>query len=329
MSDEWSVQQLLGVSSAYWKGCALQAGVRLEIFTHLDDKKMSLTDLSKAIQANTRGTELLLNALAGMRLLVKKGNIYNNTPFASQILSRNSKAYMGHIVLHHHHLVDGWAQLNDAVTTGKPVVKRSYGEEIERESFLMGMFNLAMGIAPGLTEQFDLWGRKKMLDLGGGPGTYAIYFCLANPSLKATIFDRSTTEPFALKTVKKFALADRINFASGDFTNDTISGGPFDVAWLSHILHSNDYDTCQHIITKTVGAMEEGGVILIHDFILDNNKDTPEHAALFALNMLINNAGRSYSKDEISKMLSKAGAKTIEHHPYRGPNGSSVLMATI
>jgi hypothetical protein len=227
-------------------------------------------------------------------------------------------------------VLDGWAQLHDAVKTGHPVEKRSYGEDVERESFLMGMFNLAMGIAPRVVSQIDMKGRRRLLDLGGGPGTYAIHFCLANPDLHAVIFDHHTTKPFAERTVDKFALTERISFAGGDFNSDAISGGPYDAAWLSHVLHSNGPDECQKIIDKTVAAMSPGGLIMIHEFILDNDKDGPEFPALFSLNMLINNEnGRSYSEDELAGMLKRAGVEKPIRHPFQGPNDSSILYGII
>ena len=74
---------------------------------------------------------------------------------SSDLLEQNlppkSPKYIGYIILHHHHILDGWAQLHEAVKTGRPIEKRSYGEEFERECFLMGMFNLAMGIAPNVS----------------------------------------------------------------------------------------------------------------------------------------------------------------------------------
>ena len=100
-----------------------------------------------------------------------------------------------------------------------------------------------------------------------------------------------------METVARFGLADRIEFAGGDITTDPVPGGPYNAAWLSHILHSNGPKQCQQIIDKTVAALEHGAVIMVHEFILDNSKDTPEFPALFSLNMLVNNpGGRSYSK---------------------------------
>jgi precorrin-6B methylase 2 len=329
LKKDWSVGDLLSTSSAYWKGCALQAGVRLGVFSALHDQKLDLADVARAIEADQRGTEYLLNALSAMGLLVKDDAHYSNSAAALEFLSKGSQKYMGHIILHHHHILDGWAQLDQAVKTGAPVQKRSYGEEVERESFLMGMFNLAMGIAPQLAAQVDLTGRKRLLDLGGGPGTYAIHFCKANPELSAVIFDRVTTEPFARKTVEKFGLAERIGFAGGDFNFDPITGGPYDAAWLSHILHSNGTDECQELIQKTVDVMKPGGLIMIHEFILENTKDAPEFAALFSINMLINNpAGRSYSQQEIGDMLKSAGVKDIAMHSFQGPNDSAIMTGS-
>lgn len=326
MRKIWNPGMLSSISGGYWAGCTLQAAVRLRIFTGLAEGPRTVPELAGHLECEERPTELLLNALAAMGLLVKTGQSYSNSDEAQELLVVDSPRYMGHIILHHHHLLDGWAQLDTVVKSGKPVQKRSYGTETERESFLMGMFNTAMGIAPRIAGEMDLSGRSRLLDLGGGPGTYAIHFCLANPQLRAVIFDRPTTEPFARQTAEKFGVGEKIDFIGGDFTTDAICGGPYDVAWLSHILHSNSYEQCEQLIVKTVDSMAAGGLMLIHDFILNDTKDGPEFPALFSLNMLLaNNGGRSYALSEIREMLDKAGVKDLVHHEFRTPNDSSII----
>lgn len=328
MVKEWHVGTLLAVSSAYWRGCAVQAAVRLQVFTALRDGARDAAEVAGAIGGEVRATGLLLDALAAMGLLVKSGDRYGNTEFAGRFLVADSPAYMGHIILHHHHILDGWAQLDQAVRTGRKVTRRSYGPEAERESFLMGMFNLAMGLAPQMAAQFDLTGRRRLLDLGGGPGTYAIHFCQANPELSAVILDRPTTEPFARQTVARFGLSERIDFIGGDFNVDPLAGGPYDAAWLSHILHSNSEAECRECLKKTAAVLQPGGLLLIHEFILNDAKDGPEFPALFALNMLLGTErGRSYSRAEIVAMLEEAGCTDIVHHEFRAPNDSSVISA--
>lgn len=328
MSQDWNVGMLLGVSSGYWRGCALQAAVRLRIFSLICPETQTAEEIAQRASTDVRATSLLLDALSAMGLLKKEGLTYLNSEFSTTYLREDAPEYMGHIILHHHHILDGWAQLDKAVCTGKKIETRSYGADIERESFLLGMFNLAKGLAPHIADNIDLSGRKRLLDLGGGPGTYSIHFCLANPELKAVIFDRPTTEPIAEKIVISYALSDRISFEGGDFNAASHVTKSFDVAWLSHILHSNSYDECVQLIQQTTDALMPGGLLLIHDFILNSSKDGPEFPALFALNMLVGtDKGRSYSDKEIIGMLELAGLTEITHHSFRTPNDSSILSA--
>lgn len=327
MTKNWNPGTLLSVSSAYWTGCTLQAGVRLKVFTGLGAGTVTAPVLAGRLQCDTNSLELLLDALSALGLLEKRGDAYRNTKEAEELLVEDSPKYMGHIIQHHHHLLDGWAQLDTVVQSGTPVKKRSYGEEAERESFLMGMFNLAMATAPCVAREISLIDARKMLDIGGGPGTYAVQFCLANPKLQAVIFDRPTTEPFARRIAEQFGVSERIDFLGGDFHTDEIGGGPYDVVWLSHILHSNAPKECQRLLEKVVGLLAPGGEILIHDFILDDTKDGPVFPALFSLNMLLaGNGGRSYSEPEIRDMMEAAGIEDVTRYQFRGPNDSSILV---
>ena len=109
------------------------------------------------------------------------------------------------MIMHHHFLMESWSKLDEATQTGKQVRPRaSFDDPTQREAFLMGMFNNAMLMAPRLVKEVDLSGKKHLLDLGGGPGTYAIHFCMENPNIKATVYDLPSTRPFAEKTIRQF-----------------------------------------------------------------------------------------------------------------------------
>ncbi len=326
--QEWNIGRLLSTSSGYWRSSTLHAAVKLEIFTVLGNDHLTSAEVSTKIKASERGLAMLLNGLVALGLLEQNEERYQNTTFSRSSLVKGEPGYVGYIIMHHFHLVDAWAKLHQAVIQGGPVEKRSHGEEVERESFQMGMFNLASAIAPAIASAVNLEGRRHLLDLGGGPGTHAIHFCLANPELKATIYDRQTTAPFAQKTTERFGVADRIDFVAGDFNADPIAGS-FDVAWLSQILHSNSPEECRILIEKTVQALEPGGLILIHDFFLNDSLDGPLFPALFSMNMLLNNQGRSYSEKEVSAMLRQAGAREIHRLPFQGPNDSAILCGTV
>ena len=324
----WTPAQLLELSGSYWSTCTLHAGVKLDLFTPLAAKPHTPSQLGDKLNCDSRGLAMLLNALAALELLEKQGDSFTVTPFAAQFLSRTSPEYLGHIIMHHHHLVSGWSKLDQAVKSGAPVRERASHEDVEssRESFLMGMFNLAMLLAPKIVSQIDLSGRRRLLDLGGGPGTYAIHFCLQNPGLGAVICDLPTTRKFAEETVARFGLADRIRFEALDFEQEEVPDG-FDVAWLSHVLHGMGPAACAGVLEKAVAALESGGMILIQEFILDDSRDAPLFPALFSLNMLLGTPeGQSYSESELREMLIAAGAIAVRRIPLQLPNGAGVMM---
>lgn len=322
-----TLPELLQLSGSYWGACALHAGVKLDVFTPLAETPLSVSELARRIGADGRGLEMLLNALTAMGLLHKEGDSFLATPFAADHLSRKSASYMGHIILHHHHLVEGWGRLDEAVTSGVPVRRRSSHEadEAERESFLMGMFNLASQLAPRIAAEIDLSNRRRLLDLAGGPGTYAIHFCIRNPELKAVIYDLPTTRPFAEETVARFGLSERIAFAAGDITTDDIGRG-YDAVWISHLLHSEGPESCAAIVAKAAGALDDNGLLLIQEFILDDSHAAPLSPALFSLNMLVGTPeGRAYSEGELSGMMRAAGLRELKRLPFQLPNGAGIM----
>ena len=323
----WTPPELLKMSGSYWSTCALHAGVKLDLFTPLSEGSVSAAELATRLSLNERGLAMLLDSLAALELLSKHGQDYQATPFATQFLSTNSSAYLGHIILHHHHLVNSWALLDESVRSGQPARRRVShdSDKIERESFLLGMFNLAMLLAPQVVKQVDLAKRRHLLDLGGGPGTYAIHFCMQNPGLRATIFDLPTTRSIAEMKINQFKLQERINFVAGDFQDDSLPGC-YDVAWLSHVLHGEGEAGCANLLQKTVEVLEPGGLLLVQEFILDDTRDNPLFPALFSLNMLLGTPqGKAYSEGEIKTLLESSGLDNVERLPIDLPNGAGVI----
>ena len=328
---DWTRERLMETSGSYWGACALHAGLKLSVFDALGEERLTARDLSARIGADERGGTALLNALSAMDLLEKEGERFSNTSASSDLLRSGSPHYLGHILLHHHHLMARWARLPEAVRTGRPVaVASSHTEdEAEQEAFLMGMFNIASGMAPKVVKAVDLSGRRRLLDLGGGPGTYAVHFCLENPDLSAVIFDLAGTRPFAEKTVARFGLSDRVSFSAGDFLDDPLPDG-FNAVWLSQILHGEGPEDCAHLVAKAAKALVPGGLLLIHEFLLEDSMDRPLHPALFSLNMLVGTGkGQSYSEGQVRAMMVAAGVRHIRRIDLPAPATSAILAGTV
>jgi len=327
-SISWNPGTLLEMSGYYWKTCTLHTGVKLDIFTIIGSKALTCNEINETLKVDKRGLCLILNSLSALELLIKTDRHYSNSQAASTFLSKDSPQYLGFMIMHHHHLMESWHKMDTAILEGRPIRGRSsFSDEERRESFLMGMFNIGMATAPGLSKEIDLAGCKHILDLGGGPGKFAIHFCLENPELSASVYDLETTRPFAEKTIKRFNVQDRINFVSGNYVEDEcIEPLSYDAAWLSHILHGEGPQQAREIIKKTVAALNPGSKIFIHEFILNDNMDGPLFPALFSINMYLGTQnGRSYNETELSDMLKANGVKNIKRLSFVGPTQSGIL----
>ena len=72
--------------------------------------------------------------------------------------------------------------------------------------------------------------------------------------------------------------------------------------------------------------LESGGMLLLHDFILDDTRDGPLFPTLFSMNMLLGTPeGRAYTEQEFVHMMKQAGLSDIQRSPYCGPTESGIL----
>jgi len=326
----WTPGRILATAGAYWQPCTLMAAVKLDVFTHLGKERLTAGEVATRIGSQPRSMATILNALTAMGLLEKSGEHYKNTGAASSYLCKGASEYMGHMVQHHSDLIPSWSRLTAAVLSQRPVPNHQLlPADTTREHFLMGMYNMASNLAPEVVSHVDLSGQRHLLDLGGGPGTWAIYFCRQYPKLAATVCDLPSTRPFAEKTIARFGLTERIDFKDCDYLSQKIPGS-YDAAWLSHILHAEPPEDCAAIIKKTVSALEPGGMLMVHDFILDNDMAGPLFPALFSLNMLLRTeSGRSYCQRDIEEMLSAVGADHLHRLHLETPNNSDVILGTV
>ena len=235
--QQWTPKNLLSTASSCWEAITLQTAVKLDVFSCIAAGSTESLALAEKLGADARAVTMLCNALAAMGLLKKEGGLFQNAEPALRYLVKSSPEYIGYIIIHFYHTVESWRRLPQAIQTGAQISSVHEKTEDQRESFLMGMHNLASALAPKIAEILDLGSAGALLDLGGGPGTYAINFCLKNPHLNAVVFDLPESRVYAQRTIALAGLSDRIAFSPGNYMTDGIPG-TYDAVWLSQILHA-------------------------------------------------------------------------------------------
>ena len=82
-----------------------------------------------------------------------------------------------------------------------------------------------------------------------------------------------------------------------------------DVAWLSQVLHGETVDDAARLLKNAAACLVPGGLLCVQEFVLDDDRCGPSHAALFALNMLVGTpGGQTYTAQELAAMMRQAGA---------------------
>jgi len=270
------------------------------IFDFLDGQGKTVGNVAKAAVIDGRATELLLNSLVAIGLLEKKNGRYRNAAVASRYLVTGKPDYQGDILRHYNTLWENWAGLDIAVKTGRPV-RRSH----DHESFILGMHNLALQKVKKVISALDLKGVKRVLDLGGGPGTYSMGF--AKKKMQVTLFDVPETLRISKRLIRAAGLSGSVKLVPGDFTKDDLGSG-YDLIFISQILHAYGVDECISMLRKCNAALSKGGKVVVQEFYLDETRTNPLQGALFAINMLVNTQnGRTYTPGEMSLCMKKAG----------------------
>jgi SAM-dependent methyltransferase len=299
--------------SAYRLPRVILAALELKLFTVIGKRTWGLPDLARELKVSERGLSILCRNLAMTGLLHKKGNQYRNSRLAATALNADDPAYRGgYLDLITKHWTD-WQRIMEVIRTGQPVDKDEPEAPDYRRNFTWAMHHRTLEIAPIIARQLSLKGAKTLLDLGGGPGTYAMAFLAKNPGLRATVCDR----PAALEVAKEIAATEkagkRLSYLPLDFLTEKIPGS-FDVIWYSNVLHIYSMEQNQAVFRHAKDALAPGGRLIIQDaFLHDREGLFPEEASLFAVTMLLfTETGNTYSQAETRAALKEVGFGSVK-----------------
>ena len=250
------------------------------IFTTLSEKEVLLEELCQECHTEPGITEKLLIACTAMGLLERHSGRYENTELAETYLVRGRKLYQGDIIAHSASLWNFWNTLEDKVCMAAAPKNKPVDEHDEHRDFIMGMHNIAVsGRAQMFVDNIELSGRKRLLDVGGGPGTYSIAACKRYPELRAVVFDLPATIQITSEIIAKEGMQDRVRVRDGNWEKDDFGEG-YDVVLLFNVLHGPD-DNGEMKLKKAYDSMEQGGLLVVQDFLLNDEKTGPLGSALF------------------------------------------------
>ncbi len=299
--------------SGYRISRILLSALELDIFTAIGSEGKTTAQIAGLCGTASRSTEMLLHALCALNFLDKKGNVFHNTEVSQRYLDRRSQDYLPGL-RHHTSLWRSWSSLTEAVRKGRTVIWMN-GEKADQQwlgPFISAMHDRARINAPLVVANLRLAGMQKILDLGGGPGTYAMEIVRQNPEITAYVYDLPEVVRLTENYIADAGLTGKVRTIAGNFMQDDL-GKDYDLIFLSAIIHSYSPDENRFLIQKCAGALCSKGMIVIQDFIMDDDRIHPVEGALFAINMLVNTAGGStYTESEVKGWMEEAGLCNIQ-----------------
>ncbi|BBO75824.1 SAM-dependent methyltransferase [Desulfosarcina widdelii] len=312
MSDKHTDDAILKMVHGFMASRVIISAAELDLFTLLVNQARTAEEVAEAIGADLRGITILLDALCALGFLVKTDGAYQTESSAAKLLSADAPASVRPMVLHMGSVWRNWSNLNDIVL-GKavPDLKKGILDKENFEAFIGAMHVVASRNAPGVVAAIGPDGARRLLDVGGGSGSYTLAFLEAQPAMRATLFDKPPVIEMARTRIEAAAMADRVKLVPGDFYKHELPAG-HDLALLSAIIHQNSPAENEELYRKIHRALDAGGRIVIRDHVMSPDHTQPTEGALFAVNMLAGTrGGGTYTFEEIEAGLAAVGFVSI------------------
>lgn len=322
---------IVSLATSYWASMVLLAANRLGVFTALGAEPRSAAQVADKCAGDARSMAMLLNACVGLGLLRKTGEVFANSPAAEAFLVEGKPAYLGQALRYSEDLYPVWGRLAEAVRANAPQLppQAILGDDPDKtRHFVLGMANRARGVAASLAAVLDLSGRRRLLDVGGGPGTYSGMLVTKTPGLRATVLDVPGVAAIARELIAASGLADRVDVLAGDYATSPFPDG-HDVVLMSGILHRETPESCRALLRKAFDALASGGLVAVSDVFFDDEAHvSPPFATLFALNMLLTSEhGSAHARTEMAAWMTEAGFADVIARPLPPPMPHTVLLA--
>ena len=195
----------------------------------------------------------------------------------------------------------------------------------EQKIFSEGVEAFSAGDALALASGYDFSRHMRVLDLGGGTGSFLKALLQRYPKLQCTLYELATAAAVARKRLAEDPQGQRIEIVEGDFLKDPLPKG-HDVVLLAHVIHALVSESNLELLRRARQAVAPGARLLMVDFWMNPTHTEPLAGALMAGEFLVvGGAGDVYSVEEARGWLDKSGWRFVELRPLGGP--ISLLVA--
>src|SRR5262245_61981857 len=322
------------ISESLWAPLATRAlitGTELGVFTLIAEGVRTARDIASRAKASSRGTQMLLDALAGLGYLNKKGDRYGLEPIADAFLVKGKPGYMGDLVTTLGMIRVNWDTLTDSVRSGEPIANMDV-EEAGREFFpklvaglFPGNYNAAQVVASSLSPKTK-GSIKNLMDVAAGSGAWSIPFAQAIPDARVTVVDFPEVTRITRQFTDRFGVSNQYDYVEANLREADFGRGKYDLIILGHIIHSEGEKWGKKLVEKSYDALRPGGMLLIAEMVPEDARSHRWIPLIFGLNMLmLTTEGAVFTMREYRQWLKDTGFTRIQ--AIEAPAPSPLILA--
>jgi ubiquinone/menaquinone biosynthesis C-methylase UbiE len=293
-------------------------GAEFGIFEKLGGGPLTLEQLAAATGLPSHSLRVLANGLTALGHLRLRAGSYENSPESQAFLSGGTEVDLRPgLRLLDKAMYPMWTQMENVIRTGEPARHGQTHGEFAR-IFSEGVESWTKPAALALPRTFDFSPHRRLLDVGGGTGSYLISLLEKYPNIRGTLFELSASLEQAKRRMAGVAVRERIDLVEGDVFCDPIPPG-HDIALVAAVLHLFDPERITLLLRRVRGAVSRGAALLLADQWMDATCTEPRLGALLAgTYLMLTGKGATYSVDEARQWLGETGWRFVEHRPLAG-----------
>jgi len=290
------------------------------------------TAFSDRFDTDFRLTEKFLNALVAIGLLTKEDSLYMNSPVSSTYLMSKKPFFQGGMLkLLEHSLGTRWAKLGRCLREG-PLAQTGEEAQVFNTQFVVAVAQWALngGVQSALQVMASLpeFGKaRRLLDIGGGHGLYAIAFCQANPQLEAVVLDVPAVIESTEDYIAQYEMQSRVRAIAGDYMSDDW-GGKYDIIFAADVFFRAK-EFMIPVVQKIRNSLNEGGVFVSKHQRMDENRTSPAQTVFhdLMLFLLMPFPPHTYTLKEFATLF-QAGGFGVETMDVTIPHSPSGIMVS-
>jgi hypothetical protein len=320
---------ILQLGLGFWASRTLLSAIDLGVFTALAGAPTGLEELRTKLGLHPRGAQDFLDAMVALKMLDRDGGVYRNTIETDTFLDKAKPSYVGGILeMASRRLYGFWGSLTEGLRSGELQNEAKHGGDIFSaiyadpdmlRNFLGAMSGISAGAAHAIATKFDWKRYTRFVDVGAAQGMVPVTLARAHSHLSGIGFDLPQVQPAFEAFVAGHGLSDRIQFRPGNFFEQEMPTA--DVIVMGHILHDWDLAQKKLLLAKAFAALPKGGVVIVYDAIIDDERRENAFGLLMSLNMLIESSGGfDYTGADCTAWMREAGFTAIRVEHLIGPD---------